>query len=202
MCCFLCMRKAFCQSVPILSTLTLRVALLGPILKKTVHLSQRRILPILSEFHLSHVTPVPVFSESVFFEVCRHISLREISQFFHGGHKIACSFSWVYFLAPLFHLLSGTLQSTNCRFPQWPSLFPPVNLRDICGACCMHVRPLNEKSNLEILSVQIELKEIFFFQKVNHFLLDGPNTPFGVTASVSSAFKINVFSLNVLLRLS
>lgn len=66
----------------------------------------------------------------------------------------------------------------------------------------MHVRPLNEKSNLEFLSVQIELKEIFFFQKVNHFLLDGPNTPFGVTASVSSAFKINVFSLNVLLRLS
>lgn len=52
-----------------------------------------------------------------------------------------------------FPLLSGILQSTDCRFPQWPSLFPLVSLRDICGAHSMYVRPLNEKSILEFLSV-------------------------------------------------
>lgn len=41
-----------------------------------------------------------------------------------------------------------------------------------------------------------------FFSESKPFLSDGPNTPFGVMASVSRAFKINVFPLNVLLHLS
>lgn len=132
------------------------------ILKKTANVSRRRALPPLFESHLFHVSFVPstqpcFFTVCVFFfEVRGSVSVCEISGFFHGVLVQNRSFSEVYFSShsPIsIPLLSGILQSMTCRFPQWPSLFPPVGSRDICGAHSMYVRPLNGKSILEFLSV-------------------------------------------------
>lgn len=94
------------------------------------------------------------------------------------------------------HLVCGILQGTNCRFPQWPSLFPPVSLRDFCGAQSLYVRPLNEKS-VEFLWVQIQLKKKKIPSKrwSKHTLMHAqrPNTSFFMRTSVSSAFKLYVF---------
>lgn len=125
-------------------------------------LPQESSPPPLFESHLFHVSFVPstqpcFFTVCVFFfEVRGSVSVCEISGFFHGVLVQNRSFSEVYFSShtPIsIPLLSGILQSMTCRFPQWPSLFPPVGSRDICGAHSMYVRPLNGKSILEFLSV-------------------------------------------------
>lgn len=146
------------------------------------------LIPLENSFHLCHVTLVPCTQPCFFgvcaFEVHSGVSVHEISVFFHGGLVRASSFSEVHFSphSPIsLTLLSGILQSTNFRFPQWPSLFPPVSMRDICGAHSMYVRLLNEQSNLEFLCVRMQLRDLFlfylFFSKSKPFLSDGPNTP-------------------------
>lgn len=117
----------------------------------------------LSEFHLFHVTLVPstqlcFFTVCVFFVRCTVVFPCVKYQYFSMASLFKPAPSLRYIPPPphspiSLPLLSGILQSTNCRFPQWPSLFPPVSSRDICGAHSMYVRPLNEKSILEFLSV-------------------------------------------------
>lgn len=114
----------------------------------------------LPQFHLSHIALVPCtqpyFLLSVFLRCAVAFPCMKY-QYFSMAALFKPALFLRYIFPPLSPIslppLSGILQRTNCRFPQWPSLFPHVSLRDICGAHSMYVRPLNEKSNLGFLCV-------------------------------------------------
>lgn len=169
----MCAREIFCQPVQTPSMFTSKFTLLWWILKKTAHLfhwrtvsAHLRVPPVscnLCTFHSALFFLPSVFLRCTVAFLCTKYQYFSMAALFKPALFLRYIFPPV---SPIsFPLLSGILQSTDCRFPQWPSLFPPVSLRDICGAHSMYVRPLNEKSILEFLSVWIQLREIFFFKK-------------------------------------
>ena len=169
------------------------------------------LFPPLSEFHLFHVTPSTlrsnfVFSASAFLRCTVAFPCMKYQYFSMAGLVRASfffSFSEVYF-SP--HLPSSPQWNSSKYELQVSSMAVSVSSRQLERylRCTQHVcQAIKWEVKSGISPCANTAKgNIFPLKKVNHFLSDGPNTPFGVMAPVSSAFKINVFSLNVLLHLS